>query len=278
MIRGLILILIIGLFGFTANGQSFLDKQLQYATVKSAFEQKNAMLKKQFEKKGLIYPANYIFIRSFKYDSKLEVWVKNKPTDTFSLFKTYKVCALSGYMGRKKYEGDRQVPEGFYYINDFNPHSAYHLSLKINYPNFSDRLTSSYDELGGGIYIHGSCVTVGCIPITNPQIEEVYILAMYAKNAGQNYIPVHILPIDFNNEKAIDYLSKAAHTGDPVEKFWLKLKKAFDYFNATHKLPVILYDGKGDYVVKKGRAVTPLKKHFSASQINDKIAPETLLN
>jgi murein L,D-transpeptidase YafK len=32
-------------------------------------------------------------------------------------------------------EGDYQVPEGFYYITEFNPASNYHLSLGINYPN-----------------------------------------------------------------------------------------------------------------------------------------------
>ncbi len=273
-----ILLLLTGLFGFKANSQSFVEQQLQFPTVKRAFQQKNAMLKKQFEEKGLTYPANYIFIRSFKYDSRLEVWVKNKPTDTFTLFKSYPVCALSGYMGRKKFQGDRQVPEGFYYINEFNPRSTYHLSLKINYPNFSDRLNTTHEDPGGGIYIHGSCVTVGCIPITNPQIDEVYILAMYARDAGQTFIPVHILPVDFNNQNSVEYLSKAARAGAPVQDFWLKLKKAYDYFNATHKLPIILYDGKGDYVIKERSAVTPLRTNYSTSQVEKKVVPKALLN
>lgn len=278
MVRGLILIMVACILGIQANGQSFLEKQLQYPTVKRAFQQKNEMLRNEFEKKGLVYPANYIFIRSIKYDSKLEVWVKNRPTDTFALFKSYPVCALSGYLGRKKYQGDMQVPEGFYYINEFNPRSAYHLSLKINYPNFSDRLNSSHKDLGGGIYIHGSCVTVGCIPITNPLIDEVYILAMQAKNAGQNFIPVHVLPIDFNNKKSVEYLTKVTNTDDPVLNFWLKLKEAYDYFNTTHRLPVVMYDGKGDYVIKKGRTVTPLKKNYSASQVDQLVTPKSLLN
>ena len=262
-----------------AQGQSFMDKQLQSPVFKRAFEQKDGMLKKQFEEKGLDYPANFVFIRSFKYDSKLEVWVKNKAIDTFTLFKSYPVCALSGYMGRKTYEGDYQVPEGFYYINEFNPRSAYHLSLKINYPNFSDRLNTTHANPGGGIYIHGSCVTVGCIPITDRQMDEVYVLAVHAKEAGQNFIPVHILPIDFNNKKSVAYLQKNSKTDDTEQQFWLKLKKAFDYFNTTHKLPVVLYDGKGDYVIKEGRAVTPLKKDYSASnKAEHNMAPKSLLN
>ncbi len=256
------------------NGQSFLTEQMQYPVFKKAFEQKDEMLKKEFKEKGLTYPANYIFIRSFKYDSKLEVWVKNKPADTFSLFKTYHICALSGYLGPKRFQGDRQVPEGFYYISRFNPRSDYHLALKVNYPNFSDRLKSHHKDPGGGIYIHGSCVTVGCIPITNPLIDELYILAAHAKNAGQDYIPVHILPIDFNNKKSIAYLNKASQTDNPEQKFWLELKKAFDYFNETHLLPVVLYDGEGNYVVEQGRRITPLKKNYSTNYLDDLKAPQ----
>lgn len=241
------------------EGQSFLQQQLQYPVFKQAFEQKDELLKKEFEKKGLTYPAHFIYIRSYKYDSRLEVWVKDKPTDTFALFKSYRVCALSGAMGPKRYQGDRQVPEGFYYINEFNPRSTYHLSLGLNYPNFSDRLHSGHSDPGGGIYIHGSCVTVGCIPLTNPQIDEVYILAVRARDLGQSYIPVHILPVSFNNKHSVSYLNKISSTDDLSQRFWLKLKEAYDYFNRTHKLPVILFDGEGDYVVEKSRSFTPLK-------------------
>ena len=49
-------------------------------------------------------------------------------------------------------------------------------------------------------------MTVGCIPITNNQIEEVYLLAAYAKNLGQDFIPVHIFPAQYNHKKNTDYL------------------------------------------------------------------------
>ena len=55
------------------------------------------------------------------------------------------------------------------------------MSLGLNYPNASDKIISQKTDPGGDIYIHGSCVTVGCIPIQDFQIEEVYILAMGAK-------------------------------------------------------------------------------------------------
>lgn len=234
-----------------ASGQSFLQQQLQYPVFKSAYAKKDSLLKREFEARGLVYPARFIYLRSFKYDSRLEVWVKNQPTDTFTLFKSYKICALSGTMGPKRREGDRQVPEGFYFINEFNPRSTYHLALGLNYPNFSDRAQGDHVQPGGGIYIHGSCVTVGCIPLTNPQIEEVYLLAVQARNLGQDYIPVHIFPVQFNNSRSVAYLDKTSHSDDKSQKFWLILKKAYDDFNQSHRLPVILFDGKGRYVVQE---------------------------
>src|SRR5258706_6353288 len=185
---------------------SFIDYQKSFQRPGEALLRKEDTLQKQFAAKGLKWPAKYIYIRSFKYDSQLEVWVKNEISAPFQLFKTYKVCALAGSLGPKRMEGDYQVPEGFYYISDFNPNSSYYLSLGINYPNLSDKILSDSLRPGSEIYIHGSCVTVGCIPITDQQIDELYILAAYAKDQGQDFIPVHIFPIRFSKERSVKYL------------------------------------------------------------------------
>jgi murein L,D-transpeptidase YafK len=229
--------------------QSFLDNQKMFPKVGYAYREKEEQLKEEFKKKGLAYPAKYIFLRSFKLDSELEIWVKNSISDTFRLFKSYRVCTLSGKMGPKRKEGDRQVPEGFYYINDFNPNSNFHLSLGINYPNFADKILSDPKKPGGEIYIHGSCLTIGCIPLTDDFIEEVYILAVNAKNAGQDFIPVHVFPVKFGNSRSMDYLGNYAQKDNSSEKFWADLKGAYDYFETHHKLPVILVDEKGKYIM-----------------------------
>lgn len=248
----------------SAFGQSFIAQQMSYPVFRTAFQKKDAVLKKEFEEKGLTYPAKFIYLRSFKYDSRLEVWVKNKETDTFRLFKSYPICALSGKMGPKRSEGDYQVPEGFYYINEFNPKSVYHLALGVNYPNFSDRAQGNKNSLGGGIFIHGSCVTVGCIPLTNPRIEEVYLLAAHAHDLGQDYIPVHIFPVNFDNKRSVTYLSKNSNPGGDAQKFWVTLKEAFDYFNQTHRLPLVLYDGQGHYVVDKNEGIPSSDSQMTA--------------
>lgn len=119
---------------------------------------------------------------------------------------TYPFCASSGILGPKRKEGDRQIPEGIYYINHFNPVSNFHLSLGINYPNPSDKILSDPAQPGESFYIHGNCVTIGCIPISDDKIKELYILAVEAYNNGQVKIPVHIFPDRLPNEAAIKKL------------------------------------------------------------------------
>lgn len=227
---------------------AFIDLQKSFPIPSEAMKRKQDTLQKQFAAKGLQWPAKYMFIRSFKYDSQLEVWVKSKLKEPFQLFKTYKVCALAGTLGPKRMEGDYQVPEGFYYINEFNPRSNYHLSLGLNYPNPSDKLLSDSLRPGGDIYIHGSCVTVGCIPVMDEQIEELYILAAYAKDQGQDYIPVHIYPIRYNNRKSVNYLSTLTKSDAQLKAFAEKLEGAYDHFEVTRQLPVIMTNTQGDYV------------------------------
>lgn len=203
----------------------------------------------QFRQKGLEWPAKYLYIRSFKYDSQLEVWVKSEKDAPFRHFKTYKVCAMAGTLGPKRMEGDYQVPEGFYYINEFNPRSVYHLSLGLNYPNASDRYLSDSYQPGGDIYIHGSCVTTGCIPITDTQIEELYLMASYAKAYGQDFIPVHIFPVRFDVKRSVDYLNKYVRDFADYANLAGSLKEVFYYFEKYHKLPVIMVNGRGNYVL-----------------------------
>ena len=242
---------------------SFIEYQRALTRPADALKRKEDTLQKQFVSKGLVWPAKYVYIRSFKYDGELEVWVKANRKDPFKLFKTYKVCALAGTLGPKRMQGDYQVPEGFYYINEFNPNSAYYLSLGLNYPNASDRILSDSAHPGGDIYIHGSCVTVGCIPVTDKQIDELYILAAYAKNNGQDYIPVHIYPVRYNNKRSAAYLANLTKSDGQLKVFAEKLEAVYDHFELTHQLPIIMTNNQGEYVydgLSKKVVVAPAEK------------------
>lgn len=246
--KGMLMVLVFWLgIQFLYAQSSFMATQRQYPKVVNALKLNVDSLKKQLAEMHISWPVKQIYVRSFKYDSQLELWVRNSSNDQFKLFKTYKVCALSGAMGPKRIEGDYQVPEGFYYINEFNPKSNYHLALKLNYPNASDHLLSDSIKPGNDIYIHGSCVTVGCIPIQNNQIEELYLMASYAQDQGQDFIPVHIFPVRFNVEKSRDYLVKASKDDPSYQHFSSTLKEVFDYFEQNKKLPLISINHKGEY-------------------------------
>jgi murein L,D-transpeptidase YafK len=244
-----ILISFIGIQPITAQSDntSFKNIQLAAPRVAKAYAQYNEQLKKQFEAKGLNYPPNNIYIRAFKAQNEFEVWVKNKDADTFSLFKLYKICALSGSLGPKRWEGDRQVPEGFYFISNFNPNSDFYLSLLLNYPNYSDMLLGNKADPGGDIYIHGGCVTVGCMPMQDAGIQEIYTLCLNAKFNGQNNIPVHVFPTRFT-KAGLNFLGREYADDVSRQRFWINLKAGYDYFERTHKLYPVMYNQEGKYI------------------------------
>jgi len=188
-------ILVFSLLFFTATSfaqPTFVQSQKSLVKIADVFSREEDSLKSEFKKKQIAWPPRALYIRNFKYDRIMEVWVKTEDKGSFKFLKSYKICMQSGTMGPKRVEGDYQVPEGFYYINEFNPNSNYHLSLGINYPNASDRILSDPGQPGSEIYIHGNCVSTGCIAITDVPIEELYIMSTYAKAYGQDFIPACI--------------------------------------------------------------------------------------
>ena len=177
----------------------------------------------------------------------MELWAANSGDAPFELVKTYEVCAMSGDVGPKRKQGDLQVPEGFYHINHFNPWSKYHLSLKVSYPNGSDRKLSPHSDLGGDIYIHGSCASLGCVSITDPYIKEIYWLSAQVKD-HQYRIPVHIFPARLSpfKYKLLKYLYK---NDRQMLAFWKNLKSGYDYFEKNRQIPKITVRQDGSYAV-----------------------------
>lgn len=193
---------------------------------------------------GLEEGNTQLFIRAFKHEKELECWIKTTGATTWKLLKTYPICRSSGALGPKRKEGDLQVPEGVYSVDRFNPNSNYHLSLGLNYPNKSDRIRGDRLAPGSDIFIHGACITIGCIPLTNPLIEEVYLLAEIARNAGQEGIPVHIFPGRMDTKAFLQRMKSSPH-----QHFWKELLPVFASFEATRKIPAVSVDGVGRYMV-----------------------------
>jgi murein L,D-transpeptidase YafK len=238
------------LIQFTAFSQSdFKHKQLTYSRVREAYQEKETYVKGLFAAKKVDLTKADLFFRAFKQEKILEIWAKPAGSDTYQLITTYPVCALSGNIGPKRFEGDYQVPEGFYYIDRFNPQSNFHLSLGINYPNESDKLLGLKGKLGSDIFIHGSCVTVGCLPMTDDLIKEIYIMAVEAKSHAQKQIPVHIFPARMHKQNLLA-LQQGYSTDKTLIEFWSALKAGYDIFEKNRQLPAISITSKGMYACK----------------------------
>jgi murein L,D-transpeptidase YafK len=241
-LKRVIKIALLVLFTGTALSQSFKDQQLRSQRVKKAYETKWAGLEKEIKDKGLD-PKNFdLFVRAFKTEGELEIWLKNLSDKSYKLLKTIPICAASGGVGPKRKEGDGQVPEGIYQVESFNPASSYYLALKVSYPNASDRILAK-GPTGGDIMIHGNCVTIGCIPLTDEPIKELYVLAVEAKNRKLP-IRIEIYPCRFTevNLTALEKVDAAKMA------FWNNIKGAYSFFE-NHKRPVkYSIDKKGTYV------------------------------
>lgn len=176
-----------------------------------------------------------IFVRIFKEESEFEVW-KYKD-GRFQHFRTYPICAWSGELGPKVQQGDRQAPEGFYTVSraQMNPHSLYHLAFNIGFPNTYDQANG---HSGSALMVHGNCKSAGCYAMTDAYIEEIYILAREAFNAGQTKFHVQALPFRMTTWNMM------RHRLNEWYPFWAKLKEGYDAFEETGKPPIVKVCGK----------------------------------
>lgn len=197
----------------------------------------------QMEEMGVTRNQFTLFLRAFKAEQELEVWVSDGQEKAFQHLVTYPICKSSGDLGPKRREGDLQVPEGCYHIDRMNPNSAYHLSLGLNYPNASDRIRGDQQEPGSDIFIHGGCVTVGCLPITDTKIEELYMMVSQAMDNGQQRVPVHIFPGRLESAVFAPHLNTSPH-----QAFWQELLPIYQYFERYQKMPPFTINKKdGSY-------------------------------
>lgn len=191
-------------------------------------------LERQLEDQGFKF-GQAIFIRIFKESRELEVWMRN--ADQFAHFKTYPICNYSGALGPKLKEGDRQSPEGFYFVgkDQLNPQSSYHLSFNLGFPNAYDR---AHERTGSYLMVHGNCVSVGCYAMTDEGIEEIYLLAQAALDNGQPYFRVQALPFRMNTA------NMQRHAESAWIDFWRNLKEGHDLFERHRTPPDVQVIGK----------------------------------
>lgn len=108
-----------------------------------------------------------------------------------SALRSYAIALGREPVGDKLAQGDGRTPEGRFRINRRNPHSRYHLSLGLDYPQAEDirRAAALGVSPGGDIFIHGQPNdwdpakrlapdwTAGCIALDNAAMEELWRVA-----------------------------------------------------------------------------------------------------
>jgi len=177
-------------------------------------------LSKDFAEKGL-KTNSPIYIRIFKLENDLEIWVKSGKK--YQFFKTYNICYFSGGLGTKTRSGDGKSPEGFYTLipKQLAPVSNYYLAINIGYPN---KLEIARGYTGDAIMIHGHCASIDCYAMSNDGIAEIYTLVYNAFQNGQKKINLDIFPFRMD-QKQMEFYAKA-----PSFAFWKNLKTGYDLF------------------------------------------------
>lgn len=170
-----------------------------------------------------------IFIRVLKEEKTLEVFMKDRKSGKFILFRRYETAAMSGVLGPKLREGDFQVPEGFYYASasSMRPDSNFHLALNCGYPNAYD---IAHQRTGTYIMIHGARASIGCVAMTDALIEEIYTLSAAALAGGQKLIRIHFFPFRMTADRM------KREENNPWYPFWNNLKEGYDWFE-TQQIP-----------------------------------------
>jgi murein L,D-transpeptidase YafK len=226
----------------------FREKQMVYARVREAYADKEKTVIKNLADHLISRDSLRIYMRAFKTEKKIELWAKNTSDSIFALIREFPICDISGEIGPKRQYHDLQVPEGFYHISDLNPYSKYYLSMQFNYPNASDSIRGVRGRLGNYIFIHGECISSGCIAITNDKIKELFVYCIEAYNSGQEEIGLTIFPVRLN-DNIYSHLASGYKKDKDITSLWADLKKGYDLFERSKVPPNVKFLPDGTHEV-----------------------------
>jgi murein L,D-transpeptidase YafK len=217
------------------------------ARVVAARARSGPKLARALEAAGVPHP-HALLLRVFKDERVLEMWIAATPGGPFVHVGDHAVCASSGGPGPKARTGDGQVPEGLYRVTTLNPWSRFHLSLRVDYPNASDRARNPgvpVSALGGEIFVHGDCVTIGCVPLGDEAIEEVYLVALETRSRGGE-VSVLMLPARPGGTRWAALMKDASAVNGPL---WRSLAGLSERLDVSHRLPPVRTGSAGTYLI-----------------------------
>ncbi len=164
----------------------FFGSSLLATTVSTA---KRSQVNKRFSW-GVAGPVGNISISIDKSDYELSVY------DDKGWYATYPVVFGNNSLSDKKFQGDKNTPEGTFRIIAKRAHEKWCRFLSLDYPTADDREKFNNRKekgeipanasIGGGIGIHGVWQhedfvidryknwTLGCISMKNDDVKEIY--------------------------------------------------------------------------------------------------------
>jgi murein L,D-transpeptidase YafK len=200
-------------------------------------------LKGKLERLGLEM-GDAVYLRAFKEEKELEVWMRAEGENDFSLFRVYGISDLAGNLGPKQREGDGQAPEGFYYVSrsGMRPDTRHHLGFDLGYPNEFDR---SLGRSGSDMLFHSGGRAAGSFALSREDMNEVYTLADAALRNGHDFFRVNIFPF-----RMTDARMEAEWKRQPKWiSFWTNLKEGYDFFENV-KAPPDVGASAGEYTFR----------------------------
>ena len=237
------------ILGSVISSPSFREKQMNFTRVREAYAAKEKIVDKTLLGNSISRDSLRIYLQAFKSEKIIELWAKNIRDSVFIPVKEFSICDISGYEGPKRRYRDLQVPEGFYHISKLNPYSRYYLSMEINYPNSSDSIRGVHGHLGNQIYIHGSCISSGCLAMTDDRIRELFVYCIEAYNSGQKEIALNIYPARLTDENYSGLISDYKKDKDKLS-LWADLKRSYDLFTQLRVQPKVKFLPDGTHEVK----------------------------
>jgi len=183
-----------------------------------------------------------VFLRIFKEEAELELWMKRQNDPQYTLFKIFRLTACAGRPGPKTREGDGQAPEGFYFgtSQSLRPATRHHLGLDIGYPNAFD---AQHNYTGSDLMIHGGVSSAGAFALAPKDMEDVYALTEASIEAGQKIVRINVFPFRMTDGRMDKIWNKPPQWVD----FWVNLKEGYDFFENVGVPP--------DAVAESGRYV-----------------------
>lgn len=194
----------------------------------------------RLEKLGLQL-GDPVFVRVFKEEHELELWMRGEGDEHYTLFRVYRIVGRSGSLGPKRREGDAQAPEGFYYVSPsrMRPETRHHLGFDIGFPNDYDR---HHERTGSDILVHGGGTSAGSFALAPESMNEIYTIAEAALREGQPFFRVNAFPFRMTDRRMEEEWKRQPEW----ISFWANLKEGYDFFENVNLPPDVSVEA-GDY-------------------------------